>query len=52
MQDKGLFLAPVDYPAVPEDGLRYRVAITAAHEREDLDQALQILKDTVLRRVH
>ena len=52
MQDKGLFLAPVDYPAVPEDGLRYRVAITAVHEREDLDQALQILKDTVLRRVH
>ena len=47
---KGLFLAPVDYPSVPLDSLRYRVAITAAHSREDLDQALQILEDVVLRR--
>lgn len=51
MNDKGLFLAPVDYPSVPEDGLRYRVAITAAHTREDLDQALGILDQTVARRV-
>lgn len=51
MNDKGLFLAPVDYPSVPEDGLRYRVAITAAHTRQDLDQALQILEDTVVRRL-
>ena len=47
MHAKGLFLAPVDYPSVPEDGLRFRVAITAAHAREDLDLALQILEDTV-----
>lgn len=49
MHAKGLFLAPVDYPSVPEDGLRFRVAITAAHTREDLDLALQILEDTVVR---
>ncbi|HEY0134071.1 MAG TPA: aminotransferase class I/II-fold pyridoxal phosphate-dependent enzyme, partial [Nannocystis sp.] len=49
MHVKGLFLAPVDYPSVPEDGLRFRVAITAAHTREDLDLALQILEDTVVR---
>lgn len=49
MHAKGLFLAPVDYPSVPEDGLRFRVAITAAHSREDLDLALQILEDTVVR---
>ncbi len=51
MNEKGLFLAPVDYPSVPEDGLRYRVAITAAHGREDLDRALNILEDTVVRRI-
>ena len=50
MNDKGLFLAPVDYPSVPEDGLRYRVAVTAAHTREDLDEALQIIKDTIVKR--
>ena len=42
MQDKGLFLAPVDYPSVPEDGLRFRAAVTAAHTRQDLDDALVI----------
>lgn len=46
---KGLFLAPVDYPSVPEDGLRFRVAVTAAHTREDLDLALKILEDSVVR---
>jgi len=49
MHARGLFLAPVDYPSVPEDGLRFRVAITAAHTREDLDLALKILEDTVVR---
>jgi glycine C-acetyltransferase len=51
MNRKGLFLAPVDYPSVPMDALRYRVAITAAHEREDLDTALSILEDVVIRRI-
>ncbi len=46
---RGLFLAPVDYPSVPEDGLRFRVAITAAHTRADLDRALDILEDTIIR---
>lgn len=46
---RGLFLAPVDYPSVPEDGLRFRVAITAAHSKADLDRALEILEDTIIR---
>lgn len=49
MNEAGLFLAPVDYPSVSEDSLRYRVAITAAHELVDLDRALQILEDTVVK---
>lgn len=51
MNEKGLFLAPVDYPSVPEDQLRYRVAVTAAHTRDDLDEALQIIEDTVVKRI-
>jgi 7-keto-8-aminopelargonate synthetase-like enzyme len=51
MQEKGLFLAPVDYPSVPEDSLRYRAAVTAAHTREDLDEALSIIEDTIVRRL-
>lgn len=51
MNHKGLFLPPVDFPSVPEDGLRYRAAVTAAHTREDLDQALQVIQDTIVRRL-
>ena len=51
MHAAGLFLAPVDYPSVPMDELRYRVAITAAHTRADLDQALNILEDIVVKRL-
>jgi glycine C-acetyltransferase len=49
MNEAGLFLAPVDFPSVPEDALRYRVAITAAHETVDLDRALEILEGTVVK---
>jgi len=49
MNEAGLFLAPVDYPSVPEDSLRYRVAITAAHETVDLDRALEILEGTIVK---
>ena len=51
MNDKGLFLAPVDYPSVPEDQLRYRAAVSAGHTRQDLDEALQIIEDVVVRKL-
>jgi glycine C-acetyltransferase len=47
MRDRGLFLAPVDYPSVPEDQVRFRASITAAHTRRDLDEALNIIADTM-----
>ncbi len=49
MHEAGLFLAPIDYPSVPEDGLRYRVAITAAHEFEHIDRSLEILEQTLVK---
>jgi glycine C-acetyltransferase len=45
--ERGLYLAPVDYPSVPEDRVRFRASITAAHTRADLDEALSIVEDTV-----
>ena len=51
LRRRGLFLAPVDYPAAPEDELRFRASITAAHTRADLDQALNILAEVVAPRV-
>ena len=51
MLARGLFLAPVDYPSVPEDQVRFRASVTAAHTRADLDDALTIVEDTVVRRL-
>ena len=48
MRKRGLFLPPVDYPTVAQDQVRYRCSITAGHTREDLDEALGILADTLV----
>jgi glycine C-acetyltransferase len=44
---RGVWMTPVDYPAVPEDGLRFRAALSAAHTREQLDAALNIIEDVI-----
>ena len=51
LRARGLFMAIVDYPSVPEGGLRYRASVTAAHTRADLDEALNILSDTLVPRL-
>ena len=45
LRRSGLFVAPVDYPAVPEDRICFRACVTANHTRADLDEALNILSD-------
>ena len=45
LRKRGLFMASVDYPTVALDQARFRASITAAHTREHIDQALQILED-------
>jgi glycine C-acetyltransferase len=49
LRDLGVYVVPVDYPAVPEDAVRFRIAISAAHTRADLDEALNIIEDVVAR---
>ena len=46
LRRRGLFVAPVDYPAVPEDRICFRACVTANHTRADLDEALNIVADT------
>src|SRR5213594_1675776 len=46
LRHRGLFVAPVDYPAVPEDRICFRACVTANHTRADLDEALNILAET------
>ena len=51
MRRRGLFLPPVDYPVVPQDLVRFRASVTAMHTREDIDEALNIIEDTVVRAI-
>ncbi len=45
---RGLWVAPVDYPAVPQERICFRACVTALHTRADLDEALNILEDTLV----
>jgi glycine C-acetyltransferase len=45
----GVFINPVKYPAVGKHKSRFRMSISAAHTREDLEQGARIIVD-VLRR--
>ena len=47
LRKRGLWVAPVDYPAVPLNRVCFRACVTANHTRADLDEALNILADTV-----
>jgi glycine C-acetyltransferase len=47
LRARGLWVAPVDYPAVPQKGICFRACVTAKHTRADLDEALNILADTL-----
>jgi glycine C-acetyltransferase len=51
MRERGLFIPPVDYPVVRQDEVRFRAAVTAGHTRQDLDEALNIIEDTVVKAV-
>jgi 8-amino-7-oxononanoate synthase len=48
LRRRGLWVAPVDYPAVPQHRICFRACVTAKHTRADLDEALNILADTLL----
>lgn len=48
LRQRGLWVAPVDYPAVPEDRICFRACVTSNHTRADLDEALNILEETLV----
>jgi glycine C-acetyltransferase len=43
IQDGGLFLNPVTYPAVPKHKSRLRISVSAAHSEEELEAAVRII---------
>jgi len=51
MQTKGLFLQPVDFPAVPAESRRFRISMSAQLTKEEMDEALSIIEDSVVKRL-
>jgi 8-amino-7-oxononanoate synthase len=43
VQDRGLFLQPVTYPAVPKHKSRLRISVSAAHSEAELETAVQVI---------
>jgi glycine C-acetyltransferase len=43
IQDRGLFLQPVTYPAVPKHKSRLRISVSAAHTEADLEEAVAVI---------
>jgi glycine C-acetyltransferase len=43
IQDRGLYLQPVTYPAVPKHKSRLRISVSAAHDEADLETAVGVI---------
>jgi len=43
IQDRGLFLQPVTYPAVPKHKSRLRISVSAAHNEAELETAVGVI---------
>jgi glycine C-acetyltransferase len=43
IQDRGLYLQPVTYPAVPKHKSRLRVSVSAAHTEQDFETAVAVI---------
>ncbi len=47
IQTRGLFLQPVDFPAVPAESRRFRLSVSAQLTREEMDTALTIIEEVI-----
>lgn len=47
IQKRGLFLQPVDFPAVPAHSRRFRISVSAQLTKAEMDEALNIIEDVI-----
>jgi len=52
IQRRGLFLQPVDFPAVPADSRRFRISVSTQFTKEQMDTALTIIEDVIVKGLH
>ncbi len=51
MQKRGLFLQPVDFPAVPAHARRFRISVSSQLSKEEMDETLTIIEDVIVKGV-
>ena len=49
LMQEGIYLNPVKYPAVPKHRSRFRMSISAAHSREELEEGVGIITSVLQR---
>ncbi len=47
IQKRGLFLQPVDFPAVPAESRRFRISVSSQFTKDLMDRALTIIEDVI-----
>ncbi len=48
-QRRGLFLQPIDFPAVEAHARRFRISVSSQLSKEDIDEACNIIEDVIAR---
>jgi glycine C-acetyltransferase len=48
IQRRGLFLQPVDFPAVPAHARRFRISGSSQLTKQEMDRALNIIEDVIV----
>lgn len=51
VQLRGLFIQPVDFPAVPAHARRFRLSMSSQLTKEDMDMALNIIEDVIAKKL-
>jgi len=51
MQERGLFLQPVDFPAVPAHTRRFRISVSSQLTKAEMDETLSIIEDVMVKGV-
>jgi glycine C-acetyltransferase len=49
IQKRGLFLQPVDFPAVPANSRRFRISVSSQLSKEEIDEACNIINDVIVK---
>ena len=45
IRSKDIFINPIEYPAVPVNGQRFRISMMATHTKEDVDRLAEVVEE-------